>query len=555
MSDRERPLHGFSLAQHHHHQPLNSSLNSNFASSATTSSLKTKNNTTTNHHISNTSRNSGVIPPSTSTSTSVAQQHIPHQQSQQQLHQEFDLTSQPQLNSMSGSSDQSNPPPSTTKNIASTRHNNSHIDIMKPSTPLGKVVDAGQEHTGRWTKEEHEAFLKGLQQYGKEWKKVAAKVKTRTVVQTRTHAQKYFQKLQKGLTGDTIELDLSIIESKKNSSAKKRSTRQRQQNQQQQQQQVHHEQQEQTRKKHQQQSQSNNQQRSHQNHQQTNNPKLPLLNQKVPNINSALSSSNQKRQAVIAMSNHAAAQLMAMSRVKPQSHDLPVATKPPPPSSAFFTSHQSILPPPHQQHQQHSQHLQFSKPPQNYQQITIPNNRQHIQLRPMGATNFGRALFNAPMSQPISQTMKIIPPKPTQTMKKNYFPEPSPAACGSRKVIELAAAKMLAAVGNNTMNNNNRRNNNHNRNNNGIKEPSDDFSGKATPPPPNALLHENGNRIENAMAAVSGVKRSAVGLLPGRLQIVNPDTLGINNENNNKRRNTGQEPTTPWDGQLEALGR
>ena len=65
--------------------------------------------------------------------------------------------------------------------------------------PLGNVVESGQEHTGRWTKEEHEAFLSGLQTYGKEWKKVAARVKTRTVVQTRTHAQKYFQKLQKVL--------------------------------------------------------------------------------------------------------------------------------------------------------------------------------------------------------------------------------------------------------------------------------------------------------------------------------------------------------------------
>ena len=55
----------------------------------------------------------------------------------------------------------------------------------------------GTEHTGRWTKLEHETFLKALRKYGKEWKKVAAMVKTRTVVQTRTHAQKYFQKLQK----------------------------------------------------------------------------------------------------------------------------------------------------------------------------------------------------------------------------------------------------------------------------------------------------------------------------------------------------------------------
>eukprot|EP00588_Corethron_pennatum_P028599 CAMPEP_0194335316 /NCGR_PEP_ID=MMETSP0171-20130528/69166_1 /TAXON_ID=218684 /ORGANISM="Corethron pennatum, Strain L29A3" /LENGTH=279 /DNA_ID=CAMNT_0039098351 /DNA_START=349 /DNA_END=1185 /DNA_ORIENTATION=- len=56
------------------------------------------------------------------------------------------------------------------------------------------VVEPGHEHTGRWTAEEHEAFLTALRKYGKEWKKVAARVRTRTVVQTRTHAQKYFQK-------------------------------------------------------------------------------------------------------------------------------------------------------------------------------------------------------------------------------------------------------------------------------------------------------------------------------------------------------------------------
>jgi hypothetical protein len=32
--------------------------------------------------------------------------------------------------------------------------------------------------------------LYALKRYGKEWKKVAAMVRTRTVVQTRTHAQK-----------------------------------------------------------------------------------------------------------------------------------------------------------------------------------------------------------------------------------------------------------------------------------------------------------------------------------------------------------------------------
>lgn len=45
---------------------------------------------------------------------------------------------------------------------------------------------------GRWTKLEHENFLKGLRDYGKDWKRIGALIQTRTVVQVRTHAQKYF---------------------------------------------------------------------------------------------------------------------------------------------------------------------------------------------------------------------------------------------------------------------------------------------------------------------------------------------------------------------------
>jgi hypothetical protein len=98
-------------------------------------------------------------------------------------------------------------------------------------------------HPGRWTKPEHEAFVEGLRLYGKEWKKVgvcctvfmcvvcvchgavgagalsptwlrrphpvfacmwqvAKLIPTRTVVQIRTHAQKYFQKLAKDMGVD-----------------------------------------------------------------------------------------------------------------------------------------------------------------------------------------------------------------------------------------------------------------------------------------------------------------------------------------------------------------
>jgi SHAQKYF class myb-like DNA-binding protein len=47
---------------------------------------------------------------------------------------------------------------------------------------------------GRWTEPEHLLFLEGLRLCGKDWRKLAEHVKTRSAVQIRTHAQKYFLK-------------------------------------------------------------------------------------------------------------------------------------------------------------------------------------------------------------------------------------------------------------------------------------------------------------------------------------------------------------------------
>jgi SHAQKYF class myb-like DNA-binding protein len=51
--------------------------------------------------------------------------------------------------------------------------------------------------SGRWTDEEHQDFVKGLRKYGKNWSLISHLVKSRTTVQVRTHAQKYFLKQQK----------------------------------------------------------------------------------------------------------------------------------------------------------------------------------------------------------------------------------------------------------------------------------------------------------------------------------------------------------------------
>ena len=57
----------------------------------------------------------------------------------------------------------------------------------------------GDEATkaGRWTDEEHAKFLEALKLYGKNWNKVHKHVGKRTSAQTRSHAQKYFNKLTK----------------------------------------------------------------------------------------------------------------------------------------------------------------------------------------------------------------------------------------------------------------------------------------------------------------------------------------------------------------------
>ncbi|KAI9913751.1 hypothetical protein PsorP6_005127 [Peronosclerospora sorghi] len=68
-------------------------------------------------------------------------------------------------------------------------------DISRDTDSSAKSV---KSNTGRWTEAEHQLFLQGLETFPyRAWKKIATLIKTRTVVQIRTHAQKYYQKLEK----------------------------------------------------------------------------------------------------------------------------------------------------------------------------------------------------------------------------------------------------------------------------------------------------------------------------------------------------------------------
>ena len=62
-----------------------------------------------------------------------------------------------------------------------------------PTTPT--TIPSKFATSGRWSNSEHEAFLEGLKIYGREWKKVAQQIPTRTSAQIRSHAQKYFAKM------------------------------------------------------------------------------------------------------------------------------------------------------------------------------------------------------------------------------------------------------------------------------------------------------------------------------------------------------------------------
>jgi myb-like DNA-binding domain, SHAQKYF class len=293
------------------------------------------------------------------------------------------------------------------------------------STPKSKVkvTEAGQEHTGRWTREEHEAFLEALQQYGKEWKKVAARVKTRTVVQTRTHAQKYFQKLQKGLIGDKGDFEVdNIAEAKKilpiASARKGRSG-----------------------------------------------TKLLEGSQEGKKQQQTRSSSTATPSASggkLVTATQAVAELMTQLRGKISDKDEKSSSS-----------------------------------------ISVNSNHRV-----------------APISKPAPVSMKITAPRPGQIIKRNMFPEPSPAACGKRKAAEIAVAQMLAGVAttNDRM----------------------DITRQSTPPPEKEFRHQTDIAEQKHIVSANA----------GNLQIINPDTLLSCDQS---KRARGHEPVTPWDTQLEAL--
>ena len=83
----------------------------------------------------------------------------------------------------------------------------STLDISLGRDSTGKDGSSSNEcetnpahatNNGRWSPDEHHLFLSAILQHGKGWKEISASLKTRSAVQVRTHAQKFYAKLVKG---------------------------------------------------------------------------------------------------------------------------------------------------------------------------------------------------------------------------------------------------------------------------------------------------------------------------------------------------------------------
>ena len=77
-------------------------------------------------------------------------------------------------------------------------------NLLINDSPINSVIT---QNSGRWDKEEHVKFLKGLITYGNDWKMVQKIIKTRSSSQSRSHAQKFFLKLKNSIKSAKIGND------------------------------------------------------------------------------------------------------------------------------------------------------------------------------------------------------------------------------------------------------------------------------------------------------------------------------------------------------------
>ncbi|KAG2378081.1 hypothetical protein C9374_008703 [Naegleria lovaniensis] len=87
-------------------------------------------------------------------------------------------------------------------------HKSSSFSKRSTSSPKSDDEDKKKFNTGTWSKYEHDMFLKGLDEVGKNWKIISESyVTTRKRTQIASHAQKYFLKVAQLKKGENLSPD------------------------------------------------------------------------------------------------------------------------------------------------------------------------------------------------------------------------------------------------------------------------------------------------------------------------------------------------------------
>ncbi|XVF22489.1 hypothetical protein REPUB_Repub12eG0177000 [Reevesia pubescens] len=93
-------------------------------------------------------------------------------------------------------------PPASTSMSTSSAGNTTTIS-EDPSKKIRKPYTITKSRES-WTEQEHDKFLEALQLFDRDWKKIEAFIGSKTVIQIRSHAQKYFLKVQKNGTSEHV---------------------------------------------------------------------------------------------------------------------------------------------------------------------------------------------------------------------------------------------------------------------------------------------------------------------------------------------------------------
>ena len=92
--------------------------------------------------------------------------------------------------------DATKPPPPPPANAAEDPAKDAADPAAPPPVKVRKPYTITKQRE-RWTDAEHQRFIEALDLYGRQWRKIEEYVGTKTAVQIRSHAQKFFSKLEK----------------------------------------------------------------------------------------------------------------------------------------------------------------------------------------------------------------------------------------------------------------------------------------------------------------------------------------------------------------------